>query len=928
MKTIFYKIFFTMFIALMLLTYAVHAQTLQSNLWTTNGTVEAAVVSGNIIYIGGQFNYVGPTTGAGGALSVVTGMPDTAFPKVIRSTGSAQILAVVPDGSGGWYIGGYFSSVGGTARNNIAHIRSDKTVDPTWNPNADNAVYALAVSGSTVYAGGNFLNIGTQSRYRIAALDASTGNATSWNPSPNNVVNALAVSGSTIYAGGQFTTIGDSSRKYIAALDASTGKATIWNPNMVGSSGVVNALVISGSTIYAGGIFTGVGGQARNNIAAIFTSSTGSVTGWNPNANNTVWTIAVAGSEVYAGGSFLTIGGQTRWHIAAIDTSTGNASSWNPKADSASIVYSLVVSGSEIYSGGSFTHIGGQPRDYIAEIDTSTGNATSWNPNASYTVFALAVSDTTVYVGGQFTSIGGKTRNGIAALDVSTGNATSWNPNSNMNGDGSGNYGEIKAIAFSGSTVFVGGMFENIGGQTRWGGIAALDASTGNATSWNPNNTKIADSTNAVYALAVSGSKVYAGGSFIDIGGQTRWDIVALDASTGSITNWNPNANNVVYALAVYGSKVYAGGSFTSIGDSTRKCIAALDSSTGNATSWNPNTTGSSVSALAFSGSTVYVGGTFTSMGGQTRQDIASLDTSTGNATSWNPNAGGPVNALAVSGSTVYAGGQFNSIGGQMRYGRIAALDASTNTNNATSWNPNNTGGTVSTLALDFANNTVYFGGSFTTIVNTLCTDFAGVTNSSDLSLPVELVSFNAMVGKDNVELKWQTATEVNNYGFEIQRSLVNGHSSSDNGQWEKIGFVKGSGNSNSPMSYSYVDDNSISGSVEYRLKQIDNNGNFKYSSVVTVNSLPTKFELSQNYPNPFNPTTTINYELPQESKVVLKVYDILGQEVATLVNKQEQSGVYTVQFSPDSFRLASGVYIYRLTAGSFVQSRKMTLLK
>ena len=198
--------------------------------------------------------------------------------------------------------------------------------------------------------------------------------------------------------------------------------------------------------------------------------------------------------------------------------------------------------------------------------------------------------------------------------------------------------------------------------------------------------------------------------------------------------------------------------------------------------------------------------------------------------------------------------------------------------------------------------------------------------NSESFPLPVELTTFTANNIGDKVDLKWNTSTEVNNYGFEVQRTIKNSKLKIQN--FEKIGFVKGSGNSNSPKNYSFKDDNPPSGNIEYRLKQIDNNGNFKYSQIATLNSLPTKFELWQNYPNPFNPTTTINYDLPQQSKVVLKVYDILGQEVATLVNKEEQAGVYTVQFSPNNYRLASGVYIYRLTAGSFSETKKMNLLK
>ncbi len=137
---------------------------------------------------------------------------------------------------------------------------------------------------------------------------------------------------------------------------------------------------------------------------------------------------------------------------------------------------------------------------------------------------------------------------------------------------------------------------------------------------------------------------------------------------------------------------------------------------------------------------------------------------------------------------------------------------------------------------------------------------------------------------------------------------------------------MKGSGNSNSPKNYSFVDDNPPSGTVEYRLKQIDNDGNFKYSQIVTVTSLPTKLELWQNYPNPFNPTTTIQYAIPKAEHVTLKVYDELGKEVSTLVNENKEAGQYSVTF--DGNGLASGIYLYSLRCGNFSQVKKLLLLK
>jgi hypothetical protein len=208
--------------------------------------------------------------------------------------------------------------------------------------------------------------------------------------------------------------------------------------------------------------------------------------------------------------------------------------------------------------------------------------------------------------------------------------------------------------------------------------------------------------------------------------------------------------------------------------------------------------------------------------------------------------------------------------------------------------------------------------------------DFTGAINPQTMStpinianqpLPVELTSFAAkMYDKDKVKLYWTTQTEVNNYGFDVERQTING-------QWEKVAFVNGNGNSNSPKDYSYIDKNLIGGSkFNYRLKQIDNDGQFEYSDAVEVEVVPNKFELSQNYPNPFNPTTKIRYQLPYDSKVVIKVYNILGSEVMELVNDKKEAGVYEVEFKADN--LSSGTYIYKISADNFVQTKKMTLLK
>jgi hypothetical protein len=199
-------------------------------------------------------------------------------------------------------------------------------------------------------------------------------------------------------------------------------------------------------------------------------------------------------------------------------------------------------------------------------------------------------------------------------------------------------------------------------------------------------------------------------------------------------------------------------------------------------------------------------------------------------------------------------------------------------------------------------------------------------TVGNDIPLPVELVSFTVKVNNLSAQLNWITATEVNNYGFDIERSV-------GNEVWKMIGFVEGHGNSNSANQYSFTDDNLVGGSTfryrlnfRYRLKQIDHNGQYEYSDIIEVGIVPTKLKLYQNYPNPFNPSTLINYHIPEAGFVTLKVYDVIGKEVANLVSENKGQGSYGVTF--DASNLPSGIYVYQLKVNSFIETKKMVLMK
>ncbi len=561
-----------------------------------NSSVYALAVAGGTVYAGGYFTQAGGGTG---------------------TTPRNHLAAFDATGSG--------------------------AIAPTaWNPGANNTVYALAVTDGTVYVAGEFTQAGggtgTTSRSRLAAFDSS-GNLTAWNPGANNYVLTLAVASGTVYAGGWFTGAGGGTgttpRNYLAAFDAAGSGAiapTDWNP---GTNNVVYALTVTGGTVYAGGAFTQAGGGGgatlRNRLAAFDAAGSGTIapTTWNPGANGIVWALAVAGSTIYAGGQFTGTGisTTTRNRLAAFDSS-GNLTAWNPGANG--IVRALAVADGTVYAGGEFTLVGGGTgttlRNYLAAFDATGSGAiapAAWNPGANSIVWALAVANGTVYAGGFLTQAGGGTgttpRSRLAAFD-SSGNLTAWNPGAN---------GIVRALAVADGTVYAGGEFTQAGGGTGTtlrNYLAAFDAAGSGAiapTAWNPG----ADY--AVYALAVANGTVYAGGLFFQAGGGTgttpRNKLAAFDAAgSGAIapTAWNPGANSTVLALAIANGTVYAGGGFNRVGGGTgttlRNRLAAFDaagSGTIAPTAWNPGANGI-VQALAVANGTVYAGGEFTQAGG------------------------------------------------------------------------------------------------------------------------------------------------------------------------------------------------------------------------------------------------------------------------------------------------------------------------
>lgn len=710
------------------------AQVLDQKLWGT-GTVTAIAKAGNTLYVAGSLGEAGPNVGGGITLSAITGEPVTPYLKVTGYVGS-----VLPDGRGGWFIGGDFTAVGGSPRSSLAHILHDGSLDP-WAPSQDaHSISRMVLSGATLYVAGNFNFMDGQRRVRLAAFDAITGDLLSWNPSPSGVITpytgpailGLAARNDTVFVCGNFTELGGKSRVGLAALDGRTGQTLDWYPGPANNE--VSALALHGNTLYLGGYFTSLAGQARNRAAAVDVA-TSAVLPWNPDVTgpddpygNTprVMAIATKGSAVILGGLFSSAGGQLRVALAAVDADTGGAMPWNPApAHTYSYpppsVSSLAVQGDTIYVGGNFEVIGGADRISLASVDASTGSATSWSPrpNFDHDVVALAVSGGVVYVGGTFTTMGPwQARGCFAAFDLATGALKNWDPKDN---------GTVaRAMIVSGGKVYVAGDFTFIGGQPR-SGIAALDTLTGAALPWNPG----AD--NWIYTMIQGDSSLYVGGAFLIIGGQPRRFAAALDTATGLSTAWNPDPDDYVTALARRGETVYVGGLFQHVAGTPRSYLAAVDASTAKLKPWRADCD-SYIDALAVNDSAVFAGGQYIStVNGQPRTDLFAVDAATGDVKPWDAHLSGSVatptpavKALELFGHTLYVGGDFYSLGGQVRP-CLAALDDSTGL--ATSWAPR---ADLTVWSLAICGETLYAGGFFGAVDLLPCQGLAALSIPTD----------------------------------------------------------------------------------------------------------------------------------------------------------------------------------------------------
>jgi hypothetical protein len=703
-------------------------------------------------YIGGDFDHV--LTGSGSGIEVsASGAPWQPGRGPVVTGGA--VLAVAPDGTGGWIVGGTFTHVNGEPRERLAWVGADNELKD-WNPRVEGTVRALAYSDAQnrVFVGGEFTRVDGRSRPNLAALTLteSTDDAlVEWaTGGANGAVHALALSedGDALFVGGDFQRVNHVARSRVAQLDVLDGRVDQWQSD---ADGPVRALAQSDDHLYLGGIFTNVDGTTSYGVVGVSLASGRATTnqfslgGWQPG-----WEVnALAVHEPSAGTAYLYVGGTFAVSVAAgiavnnllrFDISPSQPPAldrfFRPQPNGT--VRSLKLDGAMLHVGGDFhgaQSFAGADAEHVARINTTSSQHladSDWLPQVDGPVYAIGEQNAgsadagELFLGGAFAGAGAVKRSNLARIHADGTLDRDWNPGTNA---------AVHALAIRDSWLYVGGMFSRVGRLTEGEEgvernlVARLRQDTGDVDAWwNPNiGGSVVDT---LYLDATD--RVFAGGVFDTVDDMSGFANLAQLTSTGAVEWFKPQFNKRVRVLAGHGDLLYAGGEFERVDNISRPRLARFDLSSGTLDrQWAPQATGT-VRALALGDDgSLFVGGEFGSAfgdqnGNHKRHRLAKLDPSGAVVPEWRADGeNGGVKALALYGDDLYVGGDFNRLGGAKRE-RIARVSASTGALHmdfTPALRSDSGFGSDPVLALHARGNRVVAGGRFTR---------AGVVDSPD----------------------------------------------------------------------------------------------------------------------------------------------------------------------------------------------------
>lgn len=551
--------------------------------WVTNGEVRAAVQVGNTLYVGGTFTRVAPRSGVLGSLfgmSATAGDLTGPLPFV-----DGTVNAVEPDGAGGYYIGGVFTTVGGVARARLAHLLPDGSVDPVFAPTLPNGeVRAIRRGAALLFVGGDLGDVNGAPRGNLVALNPITGASVPRPLFTGAPVKTLLLQGATVIA------VSQSESASAAAFNQVTGDS-VWTTSVPGS---VNAAVVVGSRLILGGYFRILATGLR--LISLDVTTGVRDAAWVPDSRFDpglpllrvfpVMGLAVSGDTLYVGGSFSEFGAQARAHVAAVTISTAAVTEWAPATDGD--VSALAVSpGGSVFIAGAFIHVNGQPRGDFAEVDAA-GTLTDWVTDiGSQGKHSFSLSGDLLVVGTQYGVRGGGARMNLAAFDLSTDALLPWAPAASD---------FVTRLGGVGDSIFIGASRVADLPVRTINLVSAVHAVSGAPLPWAPPGTPLFGH----LLLGTVGSYVYISADFDsanlpNLGNGIR----RLDPVTGAVDpSWlvagaNPSR------MTVSENTLYFAAAST---------IWVADATTGGSSQWNPMPPVQSITGLAVDGRTLYVG--------------------------------------------------------------------------------------------------------------------------------------------------------------------------------------------------------------------------------------------------------------------------------------------------------------------------------
>lgn len=612
------------------------------------------------------------------------------------------------------------------------------------------------------------------------------------------------------------------------------------------------------------------------------------------------------------------------------------AARYNGPANSVDVATSIKVDGQgNVYITGRSYAGGGLGYDY-ATVKYNSSGLQMWSAryngpgnNEDHANSMVIDASGNVYVTGA--STGNGTSQDYATIKYNSSGVQQWV--ARYNGPGNNTDGAIEIVIDGSNNIYVTGGSQGSGTSSDY---ATIKYSSAGVQQWVARYHGPDDFDQAV-SLAVDGSgNVYVTG-MSDGGSPTFNDYATIKYNSAGVQQWvrryngTGSSGDAAYSIAVDASgNIYVTGS--SSGTGTASDYATVKYNSSGTQLWaarynGPGNSNDQAFKIVLVGTSIYVTGAST---GTSNGDFATIKYNSSGVQQWAARYNGPPGNLGDGANDMTVDGSGNIYVTGYSTGSSTSNDYATikyNPSGVQQWvlkynGSGNSTDEANAIAVDGSGNIYVTGNS---IASNPASDYATIKYREE-ALPVEIAYFNSFVNRNDVSLSWGTVWELNNSGFRIERK------SEKESNWKEAGFVQGYGSVNEEKHYVFRDINLIKGKYQYRLQQIDYNGNFEYHSLpgeVTIGS-PGKFEISQNYPNPSNPKSKIDFNLPFDAQVTLKVYDITGKEAAVLVNSFLESDYHSAEF--DGSNLASGVYFYRITAEgigqNFSKTLKMILVK